>query len=126
MTRRLLAALLLIASPLSAQTVSPLAWGNATTGDATQYAVPTTGQTVAMNSGMSALVLNNATLLATLTVTLPASPFDGQRVTISTGNGVTALTISGGTINGTAATLAVNGYARFVYSATAAAWFRAG
>ena len=124
--RRLLLAAALIAQPVAAQTVSPLAWGNASAGDAIQYNVPTTGQTVVIGSGMSALVLNNAALLATLTVTLPASPFDGQRVTIATGNGVTALTVNGGTINGTVATLAVNGYARFIYSATAAAWFRIG
>ena len=126
MIRWLCAALLAVAHPLPAQTVSPLTFGRASAGDAIQYAAPTTGQTVVMASGMSALVLDNAALLATLTVTLPAAPFDGQRVTIASGNGVTALTINGGTVKGTVATLTVNGFARFIYSATAAAWFRAG
>lgn len=89
-----------------------------------QYATPTTGQTVTCD-GSSVVMINPAGTLATLTVTLPASPVDGQDVLICASQIVTALTITG-TIVGTLTTLAVAGFARFVYSATASKWFRAG
>ena len=98
-------------------------WGMA---DAIQYTVPTTGTTVAMVPGASALVLNPAGTLAALTVTLPAAPIDGQRVTITSGAIITALTINGGTVNGIITALAANGFARFIFSSTAGAWFRTG
>lgn len=136
MMRPLLFALLLssCASPALAQdSTSYLTWppnSSLLATDVIQYATPTNGSTTVINIGATALVLDNASLLATATVTLPASPVDGQRVVICSGAGVTLLTLNGGTIKGTMASLAVNGYARFIYSASAnsgaGAWFRTG
>lgn len=89
-----------------------------------QYAVPTTGQTVT-GDGSAVICINPAGTLAALTVVLPASPFDGQECTIATSQILTSLTITG-TIVGTLTTLALGGFARFVYSAQASKWFRAG
>lgn len=94
--------------------------------DVVQYAIPTSGSTVSINVGNSLLFLNNSSLLATLTVTLPSNPVDGQRVIITSAAGITLLTVNGGTINGLVTGLSANGYARYAYSASASAWFRTG
>lgn len=91
----------------------------------TQYAAPTTGQTVTANAGVRILFINPAGTLATLTVVLPASPVEGQDFIVCASQILTALTITG-TIVGTLTTLALGGFARFVYSTDAAKWFRAG
>jgi hypothetical protein len=126
--RNLIAALLLlIAAPVRAQdTYSTLVTQMGSITDAIQYAVPIGGGTVICTPTTTALVLNNATLLATLTVTLPPNPIDGQRILISSGAGVTILTLNGGTIKGLITSLSINGYARFIYSSDAGAWFRTG
>ena len=60
----------------------------------------TAGSTVTVTASNSWLVVNPASTLATLTVTMPASPTDGQVVeisfggTITSGNVVTSLTVS--------------------------------
>jgi hypothetical protein len=91
----------------------------------TQYAQPTTGQTVTANPGVNTLFLDPAGTLATLTVVLPASPVEGQLFRVAAAQIITALTITG-TIVGTLTTLALGGFAQFVYSATASKWFRTG
>lgn len=91
-----------------------------------QYVVPTSGQTVVMLANIGRLVLNPAGLLATLTVTMPATPINGQQVSISSKQAITAMTINGGTIIGTITTLARGGFASFVYSTDCASWLRAG
>jgi hypothetical protein len=130
--RLLIAAWSLIASPALAQTyVSPIPAAQIV-GEIAQYSQPVSGATVVMAPGMTALVIDNTSLLALLTVTLPSDVSDGRRVVICSGAGVTLLTINTptGTIKGTLTSLAVSGYARFVYSATAnsgaGAWFRTG
>ncbi|WP_404480056.1 hypothetical protein [Novosphingobium sp. BL-52-GroH] len=114
----------LYARPAAAQVAYP--FPTATIADVLQYTTPVTGATVAMDAGSSLLIINNAALLVSLTVTLPPSPMDGQRVIIASGAGVTLLTVNGGTIKGIITGLSVNGYARFAYSAAAGAWFRTG
>lgn len=110
--------------PAAAQVAYP--FPVATIADVLQYSTPVTGGTVAIADGTSLLIINNAALLATLTVTLPPNPMDGQRIIITSGAGVTLLTISGGTVKGLLTGLSVNGYARFAYSSAAGAWFRTG
>lgn len=92
---------------------------------ATQYAVPTTGQTVTANAGTRVLFIDPAGTLVALTVVLPAGPVEGQDFLVASSQSITTLTITG-TIVGTLTTLALGGFARFVYSATASKWFRAG
>lgn len=89
-----------------------------------QYSTPATGATVT-GDGSRIIIINPAGTIATLTVVLPASPTEGQECILASSQIVTALTITG-TITGTLTTLAAGGFARFVYSATAAKWFRAG
>lgn len=105
--------------------VSPFAWPDVQS-DQVQWAQPTGGATVAVGAGKTALFIDNAALLATLTVTMPTSPADGQRVIIASAAGITVLTVSGGTVKGAVTTLSVNGWARYNYSTASAAWFRTG
>lgn len=92
-----------------------------------QYTTPSAGNTVNVNnSGHIRLILNPATTLATLTVTLPSGASDGDVVEICSSQIITTLTLNGGTIVGAIAALAVGGFATYVYSATADSWFRNG
>lgn len=92
-----------------------------------QYATPTTGQTVTVNSnGYVKLVINPAGSLLALTITLPASPTDGDIVTIGTSQAVTTLTMNGGTIVGGLATLSIASFATYVYNSDSTTWYRMG
>lgn len=92
-----------------------------------QYSAPTTGGTVTVSSGgLIKLLLNPAGTLATLTVTFPGGPSDGDTVQMGCTQIVTALTMNGGTIIGSLAALAVGGSGTWVYSSTASSWIKTG
>lgn len=88
-----------------------------------QYVQPVAAATVAGAS--SVLVVDPAGTLATLTITFPVAPVDGQAFTISSTQIVTLLSFSGGTIVGAITALAVGGFAKFVYSSSSGKWHRA-
>lgn len=93
----------------------------------TQYATPATGATITVNSnGFTSLFINPAGTIATLTITLPGSPSDGDRVQIGASQIITAVTMNGGTILGGLTTMGVGGFATYVYSSSGAEWFRMG
>lgn len=102
----------------------------ATTGVVTsgyQRIVPATGFSQTISNNVAMLILKPAAALATGTITMPATPLDGQRVTIATSQTITALTLSpnaGQTINGTTTTLPANTSVAFVYIATDTAWYK--
>lgn len=94
---------------------------------AVQYSAPTTGSTVTVNSsGNVKLLLNPAGTLATLTVTFPSSPSDGDMVQVGCSQIVTALTMNGGTIIGALGSFAVGGAGTWVFSATGSNWIKTG
>lgn len=95
-------------------------------GDTIQMAVPASADTISVAPSTTCLVLNHPTLIALLTINFPSNPPDGQRLIITSGAVVTALTLSGGTIKGGLTTMVVNGFARYIYSSGAGAWFRTG
>ncbi len=70
---------------------------------------PVAGATVQAANNASILSLQPAGTLATLTVNLPAVPFDGQRVQIFTSQAVTALTLAApvGTVSAAGAVTAL-------------------
>jgi hypothetical protein len=92
----------------------------------TQRVVPTTGQTIVVQPGISLLLVASPALIAALTITLPANPIDGQRVVIASRSAITVLTVNGGTVYGALGSLALSGFMRFVYNATDNAWYRIG
>lgn len=93
-----------------------------------QYAAPLTGSTIAFtNSPYTQLFINPAGTIATLTLTLPASPADGTYMAFSSVQTITTLTLNGNghtvvntptTLNGGTAGL------KYMYSATAGSWLR--
>ncbi len=91
-----------------------------------QYVTPSAGDTVTITgSANTTLLLNPAGTLLTLTIALPSSPVDGDRVQIGSSQIITTLSITG-TIVGTMATIALGGFASFCYNSTANKWFRIG
>jgi len=81
--------------------------GNAYT--APQRVTPTTGQTVTPTNKMGAnkLTIAPAGTLAALTLALPANPINGETIELSITQGITVLTITGGTIAGIASGSAI-------------------
>ena len=90
-----------------------------------QFAAPATGETVVVATGDTWLLLTPAGTLATLTVTLPTAT-DGQIVRVTSSQILTALTVSGGTVNGAPTSMTANGYFTMAYSATLNVWQRIG
>ena len=103
-----------------------MAWTIPSIFDIPMYVAPVSGATVVIPSGTTLCFINNPSLLASLTVTLPSGPVDGQRFTVCCASVITAITFNGGTINGSSGSLGANGYGRFSFSALAGAWFRTG
>jgi hypothetical protein len=92
----------------------------------TQVTTPSSGSTV-NSDGSNAMFINNAALLAVLTVVFPGSPKDGQVFSMSTRSAITLLTMSATPpIYGGLTSMLAAGYARYIYSSVAGAWFRFG
>lgn len=89
-----------------------------------QYVQPTAGQTVNINPNTDVLMVDPAGLLLTLTIVLPSAA-DGKRVGIGCSQIITTLTLTG-TIVGALTTMALGGFAEFVFSGSASKWFRTG
>jgi len=83
---------------------------------------PTTGQTVVMSTTQSLNIVNPAGTLASLTVTMPTNPVDGQVCQILFTQTITSLTLTGCTPAIT--TVAAGTTLTFRRNATAATWFR--
>ncbi len=96
-----------------------------------QFETPLTGASITVANTTGSLVLAPAGTIATLTVTMPSAPMDGQRLNISSSNTVTALTLTPGagqTISNTPtaitiSTTAAYGYT-FIYRAANTNWYR--
>lgn len=88
-----------------------------------QRVAPTTGQTVVCD-GSPFLLLIPAGTLATLTVTFPSNPIDGQQLEIFTTQAITSLTINGGTLRNPLSSAPANAFGRWKYSAVDGFWLR--
>lgn len=101
----------------------------ATDGLQTQYAAPNaTGFSVTVaptTAGASVwLLLTPVAGYAAGTIVLPSAPENGQEVHVSTTQAVTALTVSGGTVNNAPTTLAAGGFFGLRFDGVFGAWFR--
>jgi hypothetical protein len=94
--------------------------------ESVQDATPATGGNVAVSSDAGVLVISPSGSLASLTVTMPASPSNGRRVTICTTQAITVLTLAGGLFIGGVSTLALGGFASFCYVSSVGRWVRCG
>jgi hypothetical protein len=101
---------------------------NSALGTAYQYAEPVAAGTVTIGN-FSILIMNPAGTLATLTVTLPATPVDKQRIRFSSSEIITALTLNAAgaeTVKNAVTALTAGGFAEYAYRETGTTWFRVG
>lgn len=95
----------------------------------TQYATPTTGQTVTIAPTTTMLICEPAGNLDALTIVFPTTPADGTLIFMSFGTRfVTALTLSGGGSDTvvSAPSDTGGGFLTFGYRAANAKWYRFG
>jgi len=95
------------------------------------YQTPSTGFSITLNNTDAVLILDPSGTLATGTITMPASPINGQNVSISSSQTITSLTVSanaGQSIKNAPTTLTVSltgdqGY-KFIYRSANTTWYR--
>lgn len=93
-----------------------------------QYATPATTSTVTCATVTSALVVEPAATLATLTVVLPPSPADGQCVKLSFVKSITNLIVTisdGSSISNNVTASPAQGTLSFLYRLANTTWYRA-
>ena len=91
------------------------------------YQTPLTGTAITFGAGVTQLVLNPAGTLATLTIIMPASPIDGQKVFFSSTQVITALTVSpnsGQSVADPQSSLTVGGSGGYIYRSANTTWYR--
>lgn len=91
-----------------------------------QISTATSGTVTIGDTQQDTQLIHNAVSLAvTLTIALPATPIDGQKVGIVSVLGVTTLTVSSALgIIGGITVLAAAAYATYMYEASINKWFR--
>lgn len=90
---------------------------------------PLTGFSITVANSVGSLLLQPAGVLATGTIIMPSSPYDGQRFTASSSTAITALTVSaaaGHTILNAPTTLAAGGFFTYQYVTSSRTWYRIG
>lgn len=91
--------------------------------------VVTTGFSQTISSNIDILILEPAGILATGTVTMPSQPGDGQIIGIVSTQTITALTLSaaiGHFILNAITTIAIGGFAYYLYRTANSTWYRVG
>jgi hypothetical protein len=90
-----------------------------------QYNVPIEGDTVSATA--ETIILNPSAALTALTIVFPNSPSDGQKLTITSSQNVSALTATASFANGNepSAGLTAGSPLKYVWSQDAAVWFAA-
>lgn len=93
--------------------------------DQVTFTQPSSGFSATIPNGIRYYIIGNAALLAAGTLTMPAAPVDGQRVTITSRSGITLFAINanaGQALYGGLASLA--GFATWIYRASDSSWYR--
>lgn len=95
-------------------------------GQLAQYASPATGATVSVgNIGQNTrLILSPNATIAALTIALDTAPVDLETLVVSSTQTITALTISGGTVNGAPTTMGASSPFKLQYDGVAKVWHR--
>ena len=97
----------------------------------TEYAyTPAAADTIALSDDAEVVYLKHGSTIASLTISLPANPRDGQIVRLNSLSIVTALTMNatpgGGTIVGALTALTAAGFGTWIYEKSAKIWRRVG
>lgn len=91
------------------------------------HQTPNTGFDIEIDNGVGTLVLEPGSTLATGTITMPSTPFDGQVQRICTTAVITSLTVNANsfqTILNAPATLTAGAGAGFIFRSTNNTWYR--
>lgn len=86
----------------------------------------TSGTVTITDCGTNVIVIHTGALTTTLTFAFPATPYDGQRVTIASNNGVTTATLTTGVgsfINAIT-TLAAGVSVTYIYDLASTKWIK--
>lgn len=86
------------------------------------YQTPTTGSTISSIVGSN--IIEPAGALLALTVTLPASPNNGDIAAYTFTTTITGLTFTGGTVVNTITTAAAGGTIKFIYYSGTSKWYK--
>ena len=92
-----------------------------------EYSTPISGFSQTIANTTIYVIIEPAGTLATGTVTMPASPVDGQTVTITSTQIITALTHNpntGQTLKGALTTIPADGNATWLYKTSTTTWYR--
>lgn len=119
-------------APALSQAIVPIWTGNHrfTAGQGESYTIqaPATGAALTIPNNSTALLLNPAAGIATLGVTTPAIPFDGQVIRVATSQTITTLTMTanaGQTLkNAYAAVLNAGTGIAYLYNLANTTWYR--
>jgi hypothetical protein len=89
--------------------------------------VPVTGFSITIANNITTLLINPAGTLATGTITMPATPIDGQIVQVGSSQIVSSLTVSanaGQTLLGAPTSITPSGGFRYIYNLSGTTWYR--
>jgi hypothetical protein len=89
-----------------------------------QMTSATSGTVTIVDASTNIVVIHTGSLTTSLTFAFPATPFDGQRVTIASNNGITtiSLTTGVGSILNALTTLAAGASATYIYDLASTKW----
>jgi hypothetical protein len=91
------------------------------------HQTPNTGFDIDIDNEVGTLILDPAGTLATGTITMPDTPYDGQVQRICTSATITSLTVNGNTgqtIKNPPSTLTAGSGCGFIYRSTNTTWYR--
>lgn len=90
-----------------------------------QQVTPVTGATITFSNNKAHLLIKPLGPLATLTITLPANPFDGQTVIIDSTQSIATLTLNASqTIFGSTTSLTPNVSVKYIYITPDNTWYK--
>lgn len=92
----------------------------------TQYTTETSGTVAMANTVKNLIFIHGGSLAASITFEFPPNPVDGQTVTVSSGNGITllSLTVSTGSILNSITTLVSGGSSSYTYISATGNWHK--
>lgn len=92
-----------------------------------QYSTTTSGGVIDISDTQDdVMVIHEAALAATMTINLPPTPVNGQRVTVLSTGGITLLSLSAsvGSIINSITTIGSGSLARYLYYAPQNKWYK--
>lgn len=123
----IIAALLLLSVAFPAVADTSTTYTRTSASQSMSTFVPTTGATITLpRSNDTVAIVNAAGTIATLTVTMPPSPKDGDYATITSIQTVSAVTFTGGTVTNAPTSISANASVGFVYSSALGTWNQKG